>query len=60
MRNPDRIKKTNHIANLYPNIIHYLADGAEHPICNTSQGKNVTQDSAKVTCNSCKSRIKRK
>lgn len=60
MRNPDRIKKTNHISNLYPDIVHFMSSADERPICNTSQGKNITEDSSKVTCNSCKRRLKRK
>lgn len=60
MRNPDRIKKTNHISNLYPNVVHYMKENDERPICNTSVGKNITDDYSKVTCNSCLKRIKRK
>ncbi len=59
MRNPDRIKKTNHISNLYPNVVHYMKEKDEHPLCNTSQGKNLTEKYEEVTCNSCKRRIKR-
>jgi len=59
MYNPNRVRKHNHISNLYPEIIHFIVDGKV--ICNTTQITGYTDCAPEtVTCNSCKNRMKRK
>jgi hypothetical protein len=61
-RTENRVKKTNHISNLYPNIKHLPHPEGEHTprCCSTGKDPLFTQGNETSDCNSCGKRAKRK